>query len=85
MRKLQRVQNAVLKELIQKGSWTYYGYGNAYMAGWMYRNEYERTYGIMLRLQKKGIVNCELKRGTRYEVFTPAEDASKYLRKELVS
>lgn len=84
MRKLQRVQNKVLKQLIDKGSWTYHGPSNPVLCGWIY-DSYARTNKIMNGLFDRGIVDVEHRTspaGTRTEVFTPAINAHKHLRKD---
>lgn len=79
MRKLQRVQNLVLKTLIQRGSWTYYGFGNGDKCWWVY-DGYRRTYEIMNRLVTRGAVTKKCDGET--EIFTPSDNASDYLRKD---
>lgn len=79
MRKLQRVQNEVLKTLIRKGSWTYHGFGQGDKCEWVY-DGYRRTYEIMQRLVDRGIVT--MKRDGEVEVFLPNANAADYLRKD---
>jgi len=79
MRKLQRVQNEVLKALIRKGSWTYHGFGQGDKCEWVY-DGYRRTYEIMQRLADRGIVTSRTNGET--EVFLPNDDAADYLRKD---
>lgn len=84
MRKLGRVQSKLLRSLINYGSWTYYGAGNHYMAGWVY-DTYKRTYDMLETLEDKGLVEREYTltpAGTRQEVFRPLPMATKHLRRD---